>query len=87
MVSSVGESDRSAVMSVRACGAPSKPTAPVGGPKRSRFSMALLFLDSISCLKAEETLKTEARKASTSNTITVQWAAPADNGCPMTGCD
>ena len=27
----------------------------------------------------------EARKVSTSSTITVQWAAPADNGCPMTG--
>ena len=27
----------------------------------------------------------EARKSSTSSTITVQWAAPADNGCPMTG--
>ncbi|CAK9003180.1 Fibronectin type-III domain-containing protein 3A [Durusdinium trenchii] len=54
VVSSVGESDRSSVMSVRACGAPSKPAAP-------------------------------ARKTSTSNTITVQWAAPADNGCPMTG--
>ncbi|CAJ1335098.1 unnamed protein product [Effrenium voratum] len=54
VVSTAAESDRSAVMSVRACGAPSKPAAP-------------------------------ARKASTSSTITVQWAAPADNGCPMTG--
>lgn len=25
------------------------------------------------------------RKVSTSQSITVQWAAPADNGCPMTG--
>lgn len=27
----------------------------------------------------------KARKTSTSSSITVQWAAPADNGCPMTG--
>lgn len=54
VVTSAAESDRSTVMSVRACGAPSTPAAP-------------------------------ARKSSTSSTITVQWAAPADNGCPMTG--
>ncbi|CAE8601561.1 unnamed protein product [Polarella glacialis] len=54
VVTTVTESLRSTILSVRACGAPSMPASPI-------------------------------RLASTSTSITVLWAAPADNGCPMTG--
>eukprot|EP00434_Breviolum_minutum_P041092 symbB.v1.2.036548.t1/scaffold5188.1/size32682/4 len=40
---------------------------------------------SVRACGAPSTPAAPARKVSTSSTITVQWAAPADNGCPMTG--
>ena len=45
----------------------------------------VVFLSQCWLMKRFGSTVGEARKVSTSSTITVQWAAPADNGCPMTG--